>query len=106
MVRSRSEASELASLLMSLFLICLGGYLLHSMWVRAITALDNYEISVEVYDDLAGTCEAFPEFKEDVNKAFEDDGKITNKEYAELLEKARPIKRQAALKGFMEKIRE
>lgn len=75
MVRSRSEASELASLLMSLFLICLGGYLLHSMWVRAITTLDNYEISVEAYDDLAGTCEAFPEFKEDVNKAFEDDGK-------------------------------
>lgn len=106
MVRSRSEASELASFLAGLLIICLGGYLLWSGWARAITTLDNYEISAEAYDDLAGTCEAFPEFKEDVNKAFEDDGKITNKEYAELSEKSRSVKRSAALKGFMEKIRE
>lgn len=106
MVRSRSEASELASFLAAVFLICLAGYLLHSMWRRAITTLDNYEISLEAYDDLAGTCEAFPDFKKDVNKAFEDDGKITNKEYASLSEKSRSVKRSAALKGFMEKIRE
>lgn len=106
MVRSRSEASELASFLVALFLICLGGYLLHSMWTRAVTAVNDYEITLEAYDDLAGTCEAFPEFKEDVNKAFEDDGKITNKEYAELLEKSRSVKRSAALKAFMLRVKE
>lgn len=106
MVRSRSEASELGGLLAGLFLICLGSYLLWSGWVRAITTLDNYEISVETYNYLADTCEEFPEFKEDVNKAFKNDGKITNKEYSGLAEKASLIKKSTALKAFMLRVKE
>lgn len=105
-MRSQSEAAELGSFLAGILVICFGGYLLWSGWARAITALDNYEISVETYDDLAATCEAFPEFKEDVNKALKDDGKITNKEYAELTEKAYSIKKSAALKAFMLRVKE